>query len=262
VVVFWLGWESASRLLDDDPRTIETCFDCLFLSLSQSDLGEVSTDEGVTASVGVDDLLLADRNDWKLFDFSVVDEDDWEMSLGEDDGSWPLLVGLWKICDLSCDFDHIFVLVSESPLLSESDGLVLVSLEDVDVREELFELGREIFCDERCSDRSHEDLVVLRSVTGNLDCTLNRNSEEKTSRIINLCLFHEFPDFWFLEMGDFEMICCSKFGDEGSFLVGDENCTDSSGMVLVLLIFDIHSILRGDLLEDLSVGVLSHSSSE
>ena len=81
---------------------------------SLSELGEESSDEGVSGSVGVDEEVSSEGVDVILGDLALPGDDGAAGALGEDDGTGADARGLGHGGDLQCNGLEVLAVVSEA----------------------------------------------------------------------------------------------------------------------------------------------------
>jgi len=168
----------------------DSLLDGFFERLAGVHGGEEATDAGVTASVGVDDLLLGNGGDLDLhhlglLSFTLADGDDDGLgSLSDNSDTVALGVGLLEVGHELGGSSTVFGL--ESLLLGEGGGLVLVAEDVIGVLngiEDIVVVGEE---EEGSSDVESHGLVVLGAVASDLSHGLNVGGDEEGGGVDDL----------------------------------------------------------------------------
>jgi len=166
------SFEVASIFLEDMARNSDSYLDGVFNGVTSLHGGQEATDAGITTSVSVDDLVLADRRDGDLIlgrflTFSVTNANkDGLSSLSDNGDTVALGVGLLVGAHVLGSSGAVSSL--ESLLLSKSTGLIFVAEGVIGVLNgvhHFIEVGEE---EEGSSDVEGHRLVVLSAVASNL----------------------------------------------------------------------------------------------
>jgi hypothetical protein len=270
-----------TQLLDAELRKPLTHVDGLLERFTLYDTGDEASGESITSTVGVIDLVVADRVDGDFFDVSVTtilraDGDGRVGALGEDYCPWALAVLLGHVGDLLRNlFDVLGLNVVR---FGEGGGFGLVADQNVDVRQDLVERVLEELRDEGCGKVEDELLhqVILRIspnrvmsgtylvlsgsfLSKRLD-GWHADSQVEATNVEDLSILDLLPDALLLQVLDLVVVGGSEIGAHGAVVAGDNNTAATRGSLLVVEVFGLDTSVGRDLFESLAVLVLANTA--
>lgn len=174
-----------------------------------------ATAEGVTGTVGVDDIGLGDLGDREDRDGITDGGDGLVSTLSDHDGAGTA-VALGELSQLLGDLLDILGVPACS--LAVGAGLVLVTKQEVGILDNSIETLLEELRQEGSAEVEGKDLVVGSSVLGDLDGGGETTivGDEETTKVIVLGVLDDLPVLGLLQEIELELLGSSEIGHQGA----------------------------------------------
>mmetsp|Transcript_5723 Transcript_5723/g.10107 ORF Transcript_5723/g.10107 Transcript_5723/m.10107 type:complete len:286 (-) Transcript_5723:139-996(-) len=231
--------------------------DGIFHGLALDQLSQESSYKGITCTVGIDKQFLGQWVYSILRHLALASNDGGFGSLGKNDGTGPAGILLGEGSNLEGDF---FQIVSEAMFLAIGFRLALIAKQVIGIFNGSGDLVTEKVNDERGRQVEAKGFVVGYRVISDRDQGLDRDGQEETGNVIDLCGFVNFLGLWCLQMRGLEIVGGSQVGNEGTFPSLHQDGTRSSGRGFVHHVMGEDAIGRGTLREGRSKLILSNTS--
>mmetsp|Transcript_40377 Transcript_40377/g.48953 ORF Transcript_40377/g.48953 Transcript_40377/m.48953 type:complete len:391 (-) Transcript_40377:49-1221(-) len=222
--------QRAAGALDDNVGAVVARSAALRHVLAAHELGQEPTHERIASTVGVDEVLLCERDDGVQRHLAVLGDDGGVRALGEDNGAAARAVLLWQLGDLERNLRHVAGLPAGH--LRICDGLGLVTEEEVDIGKHVLHGGPEgrHLHDEGGGEVHGVDFGLCARVLGHLQHGVWGHRQEEPCGVVELGVLHDLPVLRLLQMVNLVVVGRREVGAQGALAPEHADTAGTSGI--------------------------------
>lgn len=260
------SFELAAESLNDDTSELNAALNSLVNFLVLSPGGQPATDESITSTVGVDDVLLGDSGDLDVLNLNlslgvlgvVSGNNDWLGLLGDHNNTGTVLVSLLILGDVLGGTESI--LGVKTGLLGIARSLILIHKDEVGVLKAEHDIVISDVQQEDSGQVEGEGLVLGGSQLADLSEGLVVGSDEETGGVDDAGIFES--SLIFVEVGGGVLGGGADVSAQSSLFTLDDDSATTSGDLISEGPFADHLDIRQSLLQSLTGGIFGDAAEE